>query len=183
MNELPEGYKEIRRVNLEKDKKAFIIMNLLGMIIFIMMIFVGVIFNPINFTVDTNFLRLSILTLILIVSYVFIHEAVHGYYIKKFSGEKAHYGFTGFCAYAGSDAYFNKKQYIIIALSPVIILGIILVIINVMVPKSYFWIAYFIQMVNMSGGAGDFYITYLICKMPDDTLTQDTGISMVMYSK
>lgn len=30
MNQLPEGYKEIRSVNLGKDKKTFIVINIFG---------------------------------------------------------------------------------------------------------------------------------------------------------
>lgn len=182
MNELPKGYKQIRRVNLEKDK-VFIIINLLAIIIFIIMFFLGVMFNPINFIVDKKFFSYLCLIFFLLVIYMLIHVAIHGYFMKNFSGEKARYGFKGFCAYAGSDSYFHKKHYIIIALSPVVILGIILLIINIIAPQSYFWVVQFIQMENITGGVGDYYITYIMSKMPDDTLTQDTGVSMVMYLK
>ncbi|WP_303872010.1 DUF3267 domain-containing protein [Acetobacterium wieringae] len=183
MNQLPEGYKEIRRVNLAKDKRMFIAINIFAFIIFIVMAVFGAIIKPISFTVDSKFMYLLILTIVLYIIYIIIHEAIHGYYMKKFSGKRAHYGFTGFCAYAGSEAYFNKKHYIIISLSPVVILGIVLFIINAIVPQSYFWVIYFVQMVNITGAVGDFYVTYLMSKMPDDTLTQDTGVSMTMYSK
>lgn len=183
MNNLPDGYKEIKRINLEKDKKLFIIMNVLVAIVFFIMINIGVMFNPINFTIDKKFLLLFILTMILFIIYIIAHETTHGYFIKKFSGIKPHYGFAGLCAYAGSNAYFSKKHYIIIALSPIVILGIILAIINLIVPQHYFWLVYLIQMGNISGSVGDFYATYLMCKMPSDTLTQDTGVSIVMYSK
>ena len=52
-----------------------------------------------------------------------------------------------------------------------------------MVQQSYFWIIYFVQIGNLTGAVGDLYVTYLISKMPDDTLIQDTGVSMTMHSK
>ncbi|MGL6219469.1 MAG: DUF3267 domain-containing protein [Lacrimispora sphenoides] len=183
MKQLPEGYKEIRKVDLTEDKKTFIVINIFSFIFFIAMAFIGAIINPINFTVDSKFMYLLILAVFLYIIYIIMHEAIHGYYMKKFSGIKAHYGHAWFCAYAGSDAYFNKKHYIIISLAPVVILGIVLFIINAMVPQSYFWVIYFVQMGNIAGAAGDLYVTYLMSKMPDDTLTQDTGVSMAMYSK
>lgn len=183
MDQLPEGYKEIRRVNLSEDKKTFITINILAFIIFIVMAVLGAIINPITFTVDSKFMYLLILAVLLYIIYIIIHEAIHGYFMKKFSGRKAHYGHAWFCAYAGSDAYFNKKHYIIISLAPVVILGIVLFIINAIVPQSYFWVIYFVQMGNLTGAVGDFCVTYLMIKMPDDTLTQDTGVSMTMYSK
>ena len=183
MNQLPEGYKEIRSVDLGKDKKTFIVINIFAFLILVAMAVLGTIIKPIIFTVDSKFMYLFILTIFFYIIYIIMHEAIHGYFMKKFSGEKVYFGHTWFGAYAGSDAYFNKKHYIIISLSPVVILGIVLFIINAIVPQSYFWVIYFVQMGNLAGAAGDFYVTYLMSKMPDDTLTQDTGVSMTMYSK
>lgn len=183
MKQLPEGYKEIRNVDLTEDKKTFIVINIFSFINFIAIAVLGAIIKPISFTVDSKFLYLLILAVFLYIIYIILHEAIHGYFMKKFSGIKAYYGHARFCAYAGSDAYFNKKHYIIISLAPVVILGIVLFIINAIVPQSYFWVIYFVQMGNIAGAAGDFYVIYLMSKMPDDTLTQDTGESMTMYSR
>ena len=51
-----------------------------------------------------------------------LHEIIHGGFMKAFSGLKPRYGFTGLYAYAGSDALFNRRQYLIIAFAPVVIL-------------------------------------------------------------
>lgn len=183
MNELPEGYKEIKSVDFIRDKKAFIFINLFATIIFIIMLLIGIIINPTKKLVfDEHFFGFLLFAFILLFIYIILHELIHGYFIRKFSGKKAHYGFTGIFAYAGSESYFNKKDYIIIALSPVVILGIVLLIINLVIPPGYFWIVYFIQINNIAGGVGDYYITYIMSKMPEDTLTQDRGVSMVMYS-
>jgi hypothetical protein len=183
MNQLPEGYKEIRKVDLTEDKKTFFVINIFSFIIFIAMVVLCAINKPINFTVDSEFMYLLILTVFLYIIYIILHEAIHEYFMNKFSGIKAYYGHTWFCVYAGSDAYFNKKHYIIISLAPVVILGTVLFIINTIVPQRYIWIIYFVQIGNLTGAVGDLYVTYLMSKMPDDTLTQDTGVSMTMHSK
>jgi len=183
MNQLPEGYKEIRKVDLAEDKKTFFIINIFSFIIFIAMVVLCAINKPISFTVDSEFLYLLILTVFLYIIYIILHEAIHEYFMNKFSGIKAYFGHTRFCVYAGSDAYFNKKHYIIISLAPVVILGTVLFIMNAIVPQRYFWIIYFVQIGNLTGAVGDLYVTYLMSKMPDDTLTQDTGVSITMHSK
>ncbi len=183
MNQLPEGYKEIRKVDLAEDKKTFFIINIFSFIIFIAMVVLCAINKPISFTVDSEFLYLLILTVFLYIIYIILHEAIHEYFMNKFSGIKAYFGHTRFCVYAGSDAYFNKKHYIIISLAPVVILGTVLFIMNAIVPQRYFWIIYFVQIGNLTGAVGDLYVTYLMSKMPDDTLTQDIGVSMTMHSK
>jgi len=183
MNQLPEGYKEIRKVDLTEDKKTIFLINIFSFIIFIAMVVLCAINKPISFTVNSEFLYLLILAVFLYIIYIILHEAIHEYFMNKFSGIKAYYGHTRFCAYAGSDAYFNKKHYIIISLAPIVILGTVLFIINAIVPQRYFWIIYFVQIGNITGSLGDLYVTYLMSKMPDDTLTQDTGVSMTMHSK
>ena len=50
----------------------------------------------------------------LMLVYMVLHELVHGVFMKRFSGVKPNYGYTGMYAYAGSNAYFDKKSYIII---------------------------------------------------------------------
>ena len=69
------------------------------------------------------------------VLYIFLHEFVHGIFIKRYSGKKADYGFTGMYAYAGSKPYFNKKSYLVIALAPVVLWGIVLTALLLIVPK------------------------------------------------
>lgn len=88
------------------------------------------------------------------VLYLVLHELVHGICMRAFSGVRPHYGFTGLYAYAGSSAYFGKKPYIVIALAPIVVWGAVLAILNLLVPASWFWPVYFIQIINVSGAAG-----------------------------
>jgi hypothetical protein len=112
-----------------------------------------------------------------------LHELVHGIFMKHYSGVKPKYGFTLLYAYAGSTAYFNKKSYIIIALAPVVIWGIVLGVLCAVLPVSWFWVFYFIQMGNISGAAGDAYVTYKMLTFPKDILVNDTGVAMTVYTK
>lgn len=185
MNQLPEGYKEIKSINLQKDKKLTILVNAGALILLLLVLLLGVFFQPITVQLKDSVGNLvkAITMLLLYVIYIVAHELVHGVFMKKFSHIKPRYGFTGLYAFAGSDAYFNKKHYIIISLAPIVLLGAVLAIINVVVPESWFWIIYFVQAGNISGAAGDIYVVNLIRKMPRDILVQDSGVSMTIYSK
>ena len=108
-----------------------------------------------------------------LILYMVLHELVHGICMKYFGTPKVNYGFAGLYAYAGSNAYFTKKPYIIIALAPVVVWGIVLLVINLFVDASWFWCVYFIQICNISGAVGDIYVTYKFSKMPKDILVQD----------
>ena len=116
------------------------------------------------------------------IAYIVLHELVHGITMKILGTKKIKYGFTGLLAYAGSDDYYDKKSYITIALAPIVIWGVVLAIINIFVSSEWFWVVYFIQLLNVSGAAGDMYVTVKFAKLPKDILVRDYGVSMTVYS-
>jgi hypothetical protein len=183
MNQLPEGYHEIKRVNLQKDKKVALKINLFALLLMLPLMIIGILIKPIKIDDPVKYLKALLIILVLLIVYVVLHEAVHGIAIFIFTKKKPKFGFTGLYAYAGSEAYFNKKQYVIIALAPIIVWGVVLLLLNIILPFKIFWIIYFIQVNNISGAVGDLYITHIIKKMPPEILIQDTGIEMTMYSK
>lgn len=121
-----------------------------------------------------------------LVTYIFLHEGVHGFFIKMFSGKKPFYGkdLKAGMFYAGSRCFFTRFAYVVIALSPFVIWGIVLALLlrdlAVGAPQ-FWWYLYAIQMFNFSGAIGDLYITWRILRMPKDVLVQDDGIVMRFY--
>jgi len=184
--ELPQGYAEIRKIDLAENKKASFLVNIVAFGILILLFFIGLFFGPPTVIILDDFLNLLLNLLgmwLAIVLYIVAHEFVHGIFIKKYSGKRAKYGFTGAYAFAGSDAYFNKRQYIVIALAPVVLWGVIFFLLNIFLPVEWFWPVYLVQMMNISGAVGDIYVTRQVCKLPADLLIKDAGVSMTMYSR
>ncbi len=187
--ELPEGYFEIKHIDLQRDKKLAIKVNVGAILIYIPLLIIGVIFVPITEIFSNNledfkvFLFKMFLMIILLFVYIVLHEAVHGIFMKYYGRLKPKFGLTKLYAYAASDAYFNKKEYTIISFSPVVILGLILFVITLLVPKDWFWVFYYIFVSNIACSAGDLYVAHIIRQMPKDTLFLDAGVSMTMYSK
>ena len=85
--------------------------------------------------------------------------------------------------YCKTKGKYDKKNYFFIALAPVILWGVVLAILNVFVPEQWFWVVYYIQIANVSGAAGDLYVTVKFSKMPKDILVTDSGVEMKVYSK
>ncbi len=186
-NQLPEGYKEILSINLQKDKKLALIINLIGLIVMLAMGIPMHFYIPIStlFDFSRGFGAYCIRFVVMIISlvlYMVLHELVHGIAMKMCGTKKVKYGFTGMYAFAGSEDYYDKKSYIIIALAPIVVWGVVLTIINCLVPESWFWVVYFIQISNISGAAGDIYVTAKFRKLPNDILVQDSGVGMTVYS-
>jgi len=115
--------------------------------------------------------------------YMVLHEMVHGIAMKAFGTKKVKYGFTGMYAFAGSDDYYDRKAYIFIALAPVVLWAIILAIVNILVPAAWFWVIYIIQICNISGAAGDLFVTVRFSRFPEDILVKDSGVGMTVYAR
>ena len=184
MINLPSGYREVRKVDLMRNRKEAVLVNLLALVITVLMSALGFVLCP-PFT-EMQIGIHTIVSLIAIsagiVLYMILHELIHGVFMKNFSGLKPRYGFTGLYAYAGSDALFTRRQYLIIAFAPVVILGIIIAVLNVAFYETAFWELYIIQTVNLSGAAGDFYVGFVIARSGNDVLVRDTGTDMAFYS-
>jgi len=185
---LPEGYKKIYAIDLQKDKKIALLVNLLALAIAVLLAVPMHFFVPIfsMFSMENglqNYMIRFVALLVLSFLYIILHELVHGVAMKICGTKKVRYGFTGLYAFAGSKDFYDKKSYIFIALAPVIFWGVILAVINVFVCVEWFWVIYLIQMFNLSGAAGDLFVTVKFLRLPSDILIQDQGVGMKVYSQ
>ena len=187
-NELPAGYGEIYSLDIKKDKKLSLLVNEIAVIIALVMVIPMHFYIPIQsvFSMEQGIGPYILRFIVLMVScilYMVLHEAVHGIAMKMCGTGKVSYGFTGLYAFAGSKDYYDKCSYIFIALAPVILWGVVIGTINLFVPYEWFWIVYWIQISNISGAAGDMYVTYKFSRMPRDILITDYGLGMRVYSR
>ncbi len=185
---LPEGYEEFYSVDLQKNKFLMILINVISAVICAAMIIVGLFIVPFDEIYDTDavfggiLLRLGVLLVSFIV-YMILHELIHGAAMKICGTKKVKYGFTGMYAFAGSNDYYGKGAYIFIALAPVVLWGAVLALLCAIVPTSWFWIVYFVEIINISGAAGDLFVTFRFIPFPSDILVKDAGVSMTVYSR
>lgn len=187
MKTLPAGYEKIRDIDLKKNRREALIVNVTAAIIAVVMAVIGHFIVPVQTLFDMTsvpayFARFGVL-LVGLVAYIILHEAVHGVVMYHYCKVKPTFGFTGMYAYAGSTAFYNRRSYIVIAMAPVVFWGVVLAILMPLVPKAWFWVVYFIQLNNISGAAGDLYVTSLMMKMPEDILVRDAGVSMEVFGR
>ena len=184
---LPADCRQIYAVDLQKNKKLALGINALALAVSLLMI-VGMAFVvPIStlFAVQDGpsgmLLRLAVLCVGIVV-YVILHEWVHGQSMKFFGARKVTFGFTGLYAYAGSkEDYFTKGAYLVIALAPLVVWGLVLLVVNLQVGREWFWVVYLIQIMNISGAMGDVFVAVKFAWMPRNILINDDGVSMRVY--
>lgn len=178
--QLPGGYGEVLRLDLQRDTKLALLVNGIALAIAAVMLPVGFFLQP-ELRLFADIPALAAL-LVCMVLYLVLHEMVHGLCMKLFGAKKVRFGFTGLYAFAGSEACFPKGAYITVALAPLVVWGVVLLALNIAAGPKYFWFIYLLQLINVSGAAGDLYVTFRFAGMPKNILVQDTGVSMTVFA-
>lgn len=179
--QLPDGYKKTLTLDLQKDTKLALVVNGLAVGIAAVMLAAGFLLMP-TFTISASLPTLAAF-LVCTVLYMVLHELVHGACMKLFGAKKVRFGFTGLYAFAGSSEYFKKGAYIVVALAPLVVWGAVFLALNLAMGAKYFWLIYMLQLVNVSGAAGDLYVSFRFLRMPKDILVRDTGVSMTVFKR
>lgn len=56
-------------------------------------------------------------------------------------------------------------------------------VINYLVPYDWFWVVFIIQVINISGAAGDIYVFFRLLSIKGELLIKDDGTSMEIYRR
>ena len=185
--ELPKDYRLHLDLRLAEDKSSLIWLTVLQLAAVVILFIAGRMRCSYEaaFSMEGYQIAIGIASMAVgIVVYIVAHEWVHGIAIRFITGQPADFGIElkKGMAYASSPAYFGKMEYSIIALAPVLFWGAVLWIMLRDVSDSWFWYLYMIQIMNVSGAAGDLYVTWLTLKAPKGTIVKDSGTSMLFYA-
>ncbi len=114
-----------------------------------------------------------------VIGFIVVHELIHIVFMSIFSKGKIKVCIKVSTIAVGSDAYFNRTQYIVIALAPVVVLGIISLICLLTLPyKLLFSI---LSILNYATASGDYVLTYHALKQAKNTYFVDTAEKTMLY--
>ena len=179
---LPEGYQEIAQIRLSDDKKASRMVNGLALGVGVALIVIGHLVYPLQDAMQ-DFDNQYVAVLVGFVVYMVVHELTHAAVMKLAGAKKVKFGMSGIFFYAGSEDYFDKPAYRLVGLTPIVLWGVVLAVATVLVPRDWFWVAWILQIANLSGSMGDVYIMAKLWNYPDTYLAYDTGINETIYDK
>ena len=181
------GYKECTRIDLVKNKKEALLVNIYGIIIMVVMaVFIPLLImgGIIEFNLETTFPLSFIVLLISLILYIPLHEIVHGIVLKKYTDEKLSFGWKLVYAYCGSkEAVVNRREYYAVALAPLLVFSVVFISLMVLNPSlSLVW--YVMEIMNVSGSVGDIYVSIKLRKEKSrDILITDSGTDMSFWSR
>ncbi len=186
IHELPAHYTDIRHIHFSKDKKSAITVNLMTVLIALAMIAVMNLIVPISSLIPEDkgatalFARLAVLIPSIAIS-IILHEAIHGVLMKLFGCERLSYVFSGPYISAGCRDFFAKETFLLIALAPVLLIGIALNVFCFLVPVSWYWVFYILQIINIAGASGDYYTACCLFAFDRSALVCDAGTHVIVY--
>lgn len=183
---LPEGWELYEKIDLTRDRKIQKILLVWTIAMIVCMTVPMLFFHPLSAIAELSAGELAkalAAMLISMVVYILLHEGVHGIFIQLFTGEKPSFGMElkKGVFYAGSDRYFRKTPYIIIALAPLAVWTLVIGMLLGDIEEKYFWFLYAVQIFNVTGAAGDIYVAYRAATMPSGILIRDFGAEMDFY--
>lgn len=171
---LPESYEYSHKINLKTDKKINFWIQAIFIVVALVMVFLAV-YLKLPIQSDLKTITKILITVVFVVIYMFFHELTHGICIRLLSKKKLTYAIRFPFLITGSQTYFNKFNFIIIALAPVIIWGIILSITIFFIPQFLLLSTYVVLGLNFAGSSGDYMQVYYLSKCPRYSLIQDDG--------
>ena len=186
---MPEGYRVLTKFDLANNKKHATQVNVLALILSVILLGAAVLarFGRIRAVLRSGGFgswykaQPWLLLVIAMLAYIVLHEATHAIVMRIFSREKVFFGFRKGYAYAGSNDLFAREPYVLIALAPLVVWTFIFCGLILVLPEKWFWPLWFLQIINVSGSAGDIWVTHRIVRLPLDIRVRDTGTDMTVF--
>jgi hypothetical protein len=120
--------------------------------------------------------------LLTIVLVLMLHEGIHALFFWLFSKQKPVVGFKGAYAYAAMPGwYFPRNQYILIGISPLILITFLGVFFLAIFPISLLNLVLVALIINTSGAVGDLFVVIWLMTKPSETFAHDKIDSIEFY--
>lgn len=183
---LPQGYVPVVSLDLSRDRRAFVAIQLVGTLLFFgfgwAFFRFGILLRREALTQSLTLVGfVALLAAMFIV--IVIHEAVHGVLFWLYTRELPRFGFKGVYAYAAAPSwYLPRKQHLTAALAPFILITAAGMALTPVIPAGALLAWLFGLTVNAAGAVGDFFVVALSLRQPADVLVNDYGDAVTMYT-
>ena len=187
---LPENYKE--RYTFP-EKKSFI--QTIAEMVFYVVVIGGLLLlvwfiDPLKAAFDVYFEGSNkdvIVNMILMLAGVFLYRfcksVIRMILLKVLGAQSVKFSFAGTYACSGSDDYFDIMAYIILAVAPIVALGAVLIVINILVPTAYFLPAFMLLYVNFTLIFSEILVLFQVFMVSGgNALVSASGKTLIVYA-
>jgi len=184
---LPGAYIQVNEINLKQDKRLAVTLNIVAFFVavasfFLLSSFAALVRPSLMNTSGNITAGVWAVMLGLVVLLMTIHESIHGFFFWVFTRSRPVFAFRLFYAYAGApDWYIPIRQFMIVALGPLVIIGAVGLLLILLVPISWIMFIIFFVAMNTGGSAGDLLVFTRLIKLSPMCLANDTGDVFTFY--
>lgn len=186
---LPEGYAQIGEINLKKNKRLAVALNLLAFFVavlcfFMLTSFAAYIRPGVITTSGTITVGGTVVVAVLVVLLLTVHELIHGLFFWVFTRSRPVFALRLFYAYAGApDWYIPTRQFAAVAVGPLVIIDAVGLLLMLVVPESWVLLILLLVAFNTGGSIGDLLVFTNLFKLSSTSLANDTGDVMTFYER
>ena len=191
--ELPDGYVEDYVIDAVKSKKTAVLLNVIGLILTVLsgaaiyLFRFGFRFPEIEqFKTVWGSELFLLLFLVSMITYLILHELVHGIVYKLLTREKLTFGISWSCAFCGvPHIYVTKKCALLSILAPFMVFSIIFVPLCFIFNNYVSLLFILLFAIHFGGCVGDLYGTLIMLfKYKGKTIfMNDTGPKQSFFVK
>lgn len=195
--DLPPDYAAVKTADAIGNKRLAVLLNLAALGLSVLS---GFVFYLARFGLHTSPLSLFIrseadslirtesfllLTAVLLLVYILLHELTHGAAYKLCTGEKLTFGISLSCAYCGvPHIYVTRRTALISLLAPFLLYSAVGILCIFLLSGIYALGAVLLFAVHFGGCAGDLYnVLLFLTVFRGDVLMRDTGPKQVFYQR
>jgi len=186
---LPEGYAQSGEINLKKNKRLAIILNIVSVFVAVPSFFLLASFAALarpGMMNTSGTITVGVLAVVvgLVVMLLTIHELIHGFFFWVFTRSRPVFALRLFYAYAGApDWHIPTRQYAFVTVGPLVIIGAVGLLLMLLVPESWVLFIAFVVAFNTGGSAGDLLVFTRLFKLSPTSFARDSGDVVFFYEK
>jgi len=190
--QLPPDYLEQASLDVSRDKKAMLLLNLAGLLLLIPFGWLfATLFAVIRPNVATislafsglgSFLLVGVQMLLVVLGVVLCHELVHGLFFWWYTGSRFHFGLgMGYAYAAAPDWYLPRHQHRVVGLAPLVLISLLGLTLLPFLPTAVLPYLFVALLFNAAGSVGDLAMVGWLLLKPSHTLVRDTGPAIYIY--
>mgnify|MGYP003875609415 CR=1 FL=1 len=123
-----------------------------------------------------------LIVLIFSILMLILHEGIHGLFFWIFTRSKPVFALKSLYAYAAApEWYLPRNQYLVVSLSPLILISLLCGLLFVFIPQWLFLPVWGVAVFNAAGSVGDLFVAVWLFLQPGTCLANDRGDIFSLY--
>lgn len=189
---LPAGYREVDVIDIKNDKRVRVWGDILSVLLMAATAGVGCLVVPLSELIHFDYTDLAALLSVLLrllaaglggVAVIVLTCLLAAAAMRWCGAEKTNFGITkGLVCTVGCDGYFSRGAYARYTLTAPAILFVVILLAALVLPRSWFWVAWFWQMNNISLMGMTLYMHRRLRRLPENIWIQDGGTVITVYA-